>query len=178
MTEKAMALENQGLERYKAGDYENALRLFEQARSAYAREDDIRGVVEMWNDTGVVYYRWRAWASAAHAFAKAEEIARTEGERAGLAKALGNMGSLFAKYGDVEKAEARYNEAVAIFRELGDHENAEATLKALSDLTLKRGQWVESLLVHERDLQARERLNWWHRIQLWAISLVRRLVGL
>ena len=178
MTEQASALERQGLERYQAGDMGEALRLFEKAREMYAREGDVAGVIEMWNDTGVVYYRQRSWTDATLAFSRAEEVARAEGERAGLAKALGNMGSLAAKQGDAEQAEASYNEAVAIFRELGDHENAEATLKALSDLTLKRGQWVESLLVQERDLQSREHLNLWQRIQLWVIKRVRALVGL
>jgi len=83
---------------------------------------------------------------------RAQEIAAATGNRAGEAKALGNLGSLYGQHGDVAQAEDCYNRSVAILRELGDHESAEAVLKALSDLTLKRGNWLDSFLHYDRKL--------------------------
>ena len=64
-------LEQQGLDLYQAGEWDQALASFEEARAAYAAQGDPSGVVEMWNNVGIVRYRQRDWEKAEVAFLQA-----------------------------------------------------------------------------------------------------------
>lgn len=177
-TARARALEQAGLRQYESNDFQGALASFEQARALFAQADDQKGVGEMWNSMGVVYYRQGQLSEAQQALERAGALARQTGDRDGLAKSLGNLGSVYAKLKDVPQAEASFNQAIVIFRELGDTESANATLRAMSDLNIKQGQWFESALTKERELAMIASPNLWQRVQLWVIGLMRRLLKL
>ena len=170
-------LEQEGLACHAANHHAQALDCFRQAQQLYAERGDRRGVSEMLNDIGVVHYRQRRWAEAEGAFREAHQAAMPD-DLDKQAQALGNLGSLYARQGRAVEAEEAFNQAVALFRQLGDHDKAEATLKALSDLSLKRGGWVEALLQHERRLAAIREPSLWQRFQLRLIKALKRLAGM
>jgi len=170
-------LEQEGLACDAAGDLSRALECFRQAHLLYAERGDAREMSEMLNDIGVVHYRQRRWAEAEAALREAIEAAGPAHPDK-QAQAWGNLGSLYARQGRAAEAEEAYNRAVALFRQIGDHDKAEATLKALSDLSLRRGGWAESALHHERRLAAIPAPNLWQRFQLRLIRALKRLGGL
>ncbi len=170
-------LEQEGLGAHSAGDQAKALACFCQAQQLYAERGDLRGVSEMLNDIGVVHYRQRQWAEAEAALREAVQAAGPEHPDK-RAQALGNLGSLYARQGRAADAEEAYNQAVALFRQIGDADKAEATLKSLSDLSLKRGGWAESVLQHERRLATIASPNLWQRLQARLIRALKRMAGL
>lgn len=177
-TKDPTALEAEGRACYDAGDYDHALERFRAAQKAFVERGDQAGVGEMWNNIGVVYYRRRQWRQAEEALLKASQLAEESENPSGKAKALGNLGSLYARRGLHAEAANHLNEAVAIFRQIGDQENAEATLRALANLSLKRANWLEAILQYERQLAIVSKPTLWQRLQRWMIRFVKRLMRL
>ncbi len=178
MIEDPSALEKEGLEQYKARRYAEALACFQQAQRLFASQGNARGVAEMWNGIGVVYYRQGRWAEAEEAFHQAQQTAAEVGDRLGEGKALGNLGSLYARRRKTAEAEASLTQAIAIFREIGDQEKLQDSLKALSDLKLKHGRWVEALYHYETELESNAQPRLWQRFQRRAIRLLKNLLRL
>jgi len=173
-TQEPAALEKEGLQLYEAGEYAEALDRLHEAQQLYAARDDIRGVVEMWNDIGVVHYRQKQWDEAVEALRQAETIAVDAGHQEGQAKALGNLGTVYAGQGEEAAAEECLTQAIDIFRELGDDESVQYCVKTLSNLTLKRGRWVEALYYHERRLSGVTEPSAWEHLQSWMVTLLKR----
>lgn len=177
-TEDPVMREREGLALYERGAYGEALRVLALARDGYAAQGNQIGVCEMWNDIGVVHYRQQQWDEAEQAFRQAQQVAIAADDRAGAGKALGNLGMLYARRGNAAAAEPFLREAILIFRELGDGEKEQATLKALSDLNLKGGRWLEALYQYESGVEAESRPGLWSRLMHWAVRMLKRVLRL
>jgi len=176
--EDPSALGKEGLEHYRMGEYVKALACFQQAQQLFASQGDALAVGEMWNNIGVVHYRQQRWAEAEAAFYEAQRIAANARNKGGEGKALGNLGSLYARQGKNDLAEASLTQAIAIFREIGDQGKLEDTLKALSDLKMKHGRWLEALYHYESKLESNAQPTLWQRFQYSTIKLLKRLLHL
>lgn len=155
--------ESLGLEHYEAGELEPAIIHFTKARQAYQAAGDARKAYEVSNSLSVTLVR----AGRAH-----EALAVVEGtpqqfedlgDPSSAAKAYGNLASAQEACGDHAAAERSYRLAAERFSELGDRENHDFTMRALSQLQLRRGQplmaalSLQSALEDKPDLGLRER---------------------
>jgi tetratricopeptide (TPR) repeat protein len=132
--------EASGLKHYEAGDLEAAIVHFTRARQAYDAAGDALKSLEVRNSLSVTLVRAGRPHKALEAVEGTPQAFDELGDKSNAAKAFGNLASAQEACGDHAAAEASYRLAAERFAELGDRENHNFTMKALSQLQLRRGQ--------------------------------------
>ncbi len=141
--EEARKLYDQGIDDYRAGEYEKAVEALSQARDLFAEAGDRQAEAEALNDLGVVYVQMEEWEPAQAALQEALTIRQELEDRSGQGITLGNLGMLYERQEDTEQAIAVYEQAQAIFEELGEKGNEKAVARQLD--RLQKGSLLERL---------------------------------
>lgn len=131
----AQEMQEQGIDAYRVGEYEEALDAFEQARNLSTQAGDRKGEIEALGSMGVVCVELERWDEARRFLDEAAEICEQAGDRLNKAKVLGNRGMMFARQGDEERAVETYEQALAIFREMGERGYEKDIARQLKKLT-------------------------------------------
>ncbi len=118
---EASELKEQGVDAFRAGEYEEALEAFEQARDLFAMAGDPEGESEALGNMGVACIELERWDDARRFLAAALEICDETGDQLNKGKALCNLGMMHARHGDSDRAAKAYEESIAIFQDLGEH---------------------------------------------------------
>jgi tetratricopeptide (TPR) repeat protein len=140
---------------YDAGQLTEALRAFEQARAAFVEQGDEVNAATVANDLGVVYCLAGRRDDARKVLQGALTAFEKLGNVLGQAKAIGNLARLMDRAGDKEGAEKNYQRAAELFHQVGEKEFEADTYRALSQMQLQRGRWLESLATYDRALAAK-----------------------
>jgi tetratricopeptide (TPR) repeat protein len=159
---------------YDAGNTRESILMFEQARAAFLAEGNVTQAAHVANDLGVVYYlvgrREEAKKILQDALASFEQL----GDIAGQAKALGNLAQVLDKLGDRANAERNYHRAGELFHQIGERMMEYFTYRALSQMQLQRGRWLEALHSFDRALAAKggsTLLRWFFQIPLKLLGI-------
>ena len=146
----------EGIDAYRAGEYEEALAVLLEARELYAAAGQSKEEGEALNDAGVVCIQMEDWAGAEAYLDEALTIRRALPDRSGQAITLGNLGMMYDRQDRDEKAVEAYEEAVAIFRELGERGNEKAVARQLGKLKVQRGKFLEAVGDYREGLEEGE----------------------
>jgi len=138
---KASDMQEQGVDAYRAGEYEEALEAFEQARNLSAEAGDREGEIEALGSMGVVCGELEHWDDAHRFLDQALDICEETEDQVNQGKVLGNLGMIYARQGDEENAAEAYERAIAIFRDLGESGYEKDIARQLSKLKLKKGSF-------------------------------------
>lgn len=140
---------------YDSANVQASIALFEQAHAAYVAEGKRAQAAGVANDLGVVYYlagrRDEARKTLQDALALFEEL----GDGLGQAKATGNLAQLLNQAGDKPGAERNYQRAAELFHQVGEKMMEYDTYRALSQMQLQSGRWLEALASFDRALAAK-----------------------
>ena len=140
---------------YEAGQLDDALRAFEQAHAAYVAQDDAAAAGSVGNDLGVVYYLAVRYDDARTVLQNALAAFEKLGNVPGQAKATGNLARLRERTGDKDGAEVDYQRAAELFHQVGEKGFEADMYRALSQMQLQRGRWLEALATYDRALAAK-----------------------
>ena len=143
--DEARRLFDDGIDAYRAGEYEEALEALAQARKLFAGESDLQGEAEALGSLGAIYTEIEDWDGAQHALEEALTICEAIGDRSNQGKVLGNLGMMLARQGNEEEAAEAYEKAIAIFQELGEKGNEKAVVRQMGKLKFKKGQFLDAL---------------------------------
>ncbi len=166
-----------GEQHYKKQEWSDAAQSFLDAERAYRAEGDALAAAEMANNRAVALLQDGAAEQALQALnGTAERFLKADDKRR-AARAFGNTASAQEALGDFEMAAAAYRRAAALFEEVGDAENRTHTLKALSQLQLRRGQTLEALTSYQQGFPSEGQLPVKQRFLRWLLSLPSRLTG-
>jgi len=169
VTQDPDQLKEEGLQQFRRGAYDEALRLFETAVSLYAAAENHVGQAEMLNNIGVIQRTRRNPDAAITALQQAEAIFAQIGDAERRGMALGNLGDLYAAKKDHTAAARSYSNASELLAKANAHAKQSQVLRALSLLRLRQGQWLQALIHMEESLSVRPRLgpgNWLFRVML------------
>ena len=158
---------------YEAGNRNESVALFEQARAAYLAAGDEAQAAAVANDLGVVYYLTGRQDQARQALQDALTSQEKLGNVLGQAKALGNLAQWMNRAGDKDAAEKNYQRSAEMFHQVGERMMEYDTYRALSQMQLQRGRWIESLGAYDRALAAKGGsglLRWFLRIPLKRVT--------
>jgi tetratricopeptide (TPR) repeat protein len=146
MTQETTAsdMHQQGIDAYRVGEYEEALEAFGQARDYSAVTGDREGESEALGSMGVVCIELERWDDALRFLGAAADICEETGDQVNRGKVLGNLGMMYARQGDSEHATEAYEQALAIFRDLGEHGYEKDVARQLNKLT-KESQLSDAL---------------------------------
>lgn len=136
------------------GDYEQALKLHEEALAGWRRAGDLRGVQQEWIHLARVRRSLGDPRASAEAFELALRVAREIGGLHAIASILQSLGGLRHFVGEYDAANAAYTEALSIWRELGDRRGWAQSWAGIGAIYAERGQYFTSLGFYREALEA------------------------
>ncbi len=170
-TDEARQLFDEGLDAYRAGEYEEALDVLAQARDLFIEAGDRIGETETLGSLGVIHIQLEEWDKAQQLLDEALASSIDSEDRSNQAKVLGNLGMMYTRQGEREKAAEAYQQSVVIFHELGEADNEKAVARQLSKLKLKEAKFLDALGEYAVGPEGEEEAS-------GAQKLVRKLYGL
>lgn len=179
MTEEYTASEwqEQGTDAYRAGEYEEALEAFEQARSLSANVGDRAAEVEALGNMGVVCVELENWDEAHRFLDQALEICQETGDQFNGGKVLGNLGMMYARQGDEENAALAYEQAIVVFQNLGETGFEKDVARQLSKLKLRKGSFLDAIGSYRESLAEGEDATGTQKMARKLFRLFGRLSG-
>ena len=141
MSPEASSLASQGIEAYQAGRLEESIQLFE---AAHASEADPALAAELANNLSVAYLKAGRSQQALAIVRGTAEIFSKLGDSHRAAQATGNLAAALDSCGDLAAAEASYQQAAELFRQLDEAESLRYTLNALAQLQLRQNRPLEA----------------------------------
>ena len=148
------ALANLAQVALEAGDADKASALYEKALSLPGRDRSQEGTFHL--GLGRVYSRSRDYLSAFREFEKALSLASGDALRAA---ALVNLGALWRKQGDNDRAREAYLTALEIERRLNRPHRIAAVLNNLAVIDAAEGRSKEARKRFEKALEIQKRVN-------------------
>lgn len=151
----AKAMHAQAVDLYRAGSVKESLAGLEQARAEFLAQGDRVQAAAVANDLGVVYYTQGRRDEARKIFDEAIAVFEEAGDVKGQARATGNLAQAMSRVGEKDAAEKNYTHAAELFHQAGERSFESDTYRALSQMQLQRGRWLEALAAYDRALAAR-----------------------
>lgn len=170
----ADALYAQGQKNYQEGHIGDAMTCFEQAHAAFLAQPNEKQAATVANDLGVVYYFTGRRDQAKQIFQDALATFEKCGDVPGQAKTLGNLARILDRSGDKNGAERNYQRAAELLHQVGEKQLEHDTYRALSQMELRRGRWLQALAAYDRALAASGSsglLRWFFQIPLKLVGL-------
>lgn len=165
------------LEAYRNDRMDEAVSGFRSAAEAYSSRGDHLMAAEMRNDLCVALLKEQDGEGALAAVEGTPEVFAAQGDDQRTALAYGNLASAREALGDVKGAEEAYRRAADLFAEIGDTDSRSHTLKALSQMQLKKGQAMDAVASMQAGLEGASGLNIWQRALRRLLRLPYRLLG-
>ncbi len=94
---------------------------------------------------GIVYLNRADYAEAITCFKKSKEICEVNSDKIGIIIALINMGEAYTNIGDLESADHKLAEALALSRKMGDSRYQEAIYERLVEVSYQRKDYKKAL---------------------------------
>lgn len=116
----ALALEIYGGFRMEKGDYESALRLFQESLEIYRQLNDKNGMSELHKDLGWSAMRTGDYQLAQTHLEKNLALARETGDKIGLNYAYSGLGEVAVRLGQYHRASDLLEKGLSLSRERGD----------------------------------------------------------
>jgi tetratricopeptide (TPR) repeat protein len=157
-------LKDQGIELYKMHQYEQAVKVFEQAKRAYTEESREEMAGEMLANIGLVHRSLGEGQQALDAMAEALTIFQRLEDALRMAQVLANIGGVYAKMNDNEQAYNNYRQAADIFEEVGEREMYGQTLLAMGRLQLDEGKFMAGAATYSVALENIDNPTWQQKI--------------
>jgi tetratricopeptide (TPR) repeat protein len=173
--QEAQRLYDQGLDEYRAGEYDIALEALQQAQEIYGKAGEQASESETLNDQGVVYIQQEMWEEAKQVLDEALAIRTSLEDRSGQALTLGNMGMMYERQGNRDEAIAAYEQALEIFGELGEKGNVKAISRQLSNVKIKNRRFLSAVDDYEVGLEADESLSAGQKLARQAIQWMTKM---
>lgn len=173
----ASDMQEQGIDAYRAGEYEEALEAFEQARNLSAETGYREGEIEALGSMGVVSVELERWDQARQYLDEAVSICDETGDQFNKGKVLGNLGMLYARQDDEERAAEAYEQAIAIFEELGETGYQKDIARQMSKLQLKRKSFFDAVFSYRDTLPDDEEATGTQKMARKLFRLFGRLSG-
>jgi non-specific serine/threonine protein kinase len=158
---RAKALNTCGFIHLACGNYHEAKQVLEEALHIARELDDIENMIWALGRIGAVLTLQGKYADAQPYLQEGLGFALEIGNEGQFAVAwcLSFLGDIFLNRGEIEKAEAAYEESVAILRVLENQSMLGLTVRRLGILALRRGDIEEATRLFEESLLLNQAVN-------------------
>ena len=141
----ATEIKVQGLDLFRRDQLPAAAEKFLEAAGLFEAEGQPLNAAEMLNNVCVVRLAEKDWDGALRAVLGTPELFQQNGQPLRQANALGNLAAAHDGAGHLDEAAALYEQAIDLYKELGDTENRAACWKALSGLQIRQDNKLQAL---------------------------------
>lgn len=173
----AEQLEDSASKAYKLQRWAEAADGFAAAGAAHAAAGDELKAAEMGNNACVAFIRAGDPKQALRVVNGTAETFERLGDSKRAAQALGNLASALEASGQIEEAQRAYTGAAQRFKDLGEEDARADTLKALSQMQLKRGRAIDALASMQQGLEGGRKLSLRERFLRWLARIPMRILG-
>jgi tetratricopeptide (TPR) repeat protein len=146
MENTANTLNEKGIAAFQESNYDEAAKLFQQAADAHTKAENYLDAAEALNNLSVVLVKAKRAEEALNAVEGTEKIFEDAGDLKRKAMALGNKAAALQELGKTDEAISLYNESIDIFHDLGEDDLKTASLQAISEIKLRKGQMTGTAL--------------------------------
>jgi tetratricopeptide (TPR) repeat protein len=176
-TSSPWQLENQAIAAFREGRLEDAIDGFAAARQSFLAKGNLEKEAEMASNLSVALLQADQPQKALEAIKDVPTVFIDLGDMDRAALAYGNLGSALEACGDHDLAEVAYRHAMDLFANLGDTEQHNYTLQALSRLQLRRGKPLEAVSTMQIGLDDQKNPNLLNRLLRRLLRFPFRLFG-
>ena len=156
---KANSVGNLGSANYSIGQYQAAIRCYEQALEIAREMENRGGEGNHLGNLGNAYAALGETQQAIEYYEKALGIAREIGDRRGEGNHLGNLGIAYADLGETRQAIEYYEKALEIAREIGDRRGEGNRLGNLGLAYADLGETRQAMEYYEKALKIRREIG-------------------
>jgi tetratricopeptide (TPR) repeat protein len=169
-------LDKEAKDLYQAGKYQKAAEIFSRAAALYEQGGEPCLTAEMRNNQGVSLLQANQPGPALEAIKGTREIFGQAGDRLKMGMALANEATALKELGRLDPATAKFTEAAAVFRELGEEELLVQTSQSLSSLKLKSRNIPGALFSLQEALESVQKPNLRQKLLLNLLKLPNKLL--
>ncbi len=141
------------------GEYDQALNLFQKARSCYQKAGDKAGEGTTLNNIGEIYRVRCDYETALKYLEQSLKISRKIGDKAGEGTTLNNIGEIYRVRVDYETALKYLEQNLKIRQEIGDKAGEGTTLNNISLVYSARGDYETALKYLEQSLKIMQEIG-------------------
>jgi tetratricopeptide (TPR) repeat protein len=154
------AQNQQGVDAYQLGHYDEALAALEAALLCYRETKDGAGEGQAFNNIAAVHLAQGRYPEALDNFRQALTIRQALGDRIGEGQTLNNMGAVYVELGRYDEALDHFQRALIIRREVEDRIGEGRTLNNIGGIYHDTGRYAQALEYYLQALAiARETQN-------------------
>ncbi|MDZ4769820.1 MAG: tetratricopeptide repeat protein [Chloroflexota bacterium] len=170
-------LQAQGIKLFQRKDYEEAARVFQQAKTAYETEGKADIAAEMQVNIGLIHTSLGEHQQALDAMQAALPVFQALDDQKRIAMVLGNMGRVYAALNDREQAYVTYRSAADIFDAIGEKKLYGETMVAIGALQMKDGKLGAGAASYQAGLEEIDNLSASQKVIKGLSGVVSRLTG-
>ncbi len=145
-------VQDQAMELYRAGRFEEAAGHWQQVYQASLAGGDLAAAARALNDQGVCWRQAARFDEAEQALSEARAIFQKLGDVCGEAQVVGNLAALYESRHKDARAIDLYREAIALLDRCGEPTLSRETWMALGRLRLRRREWWPAFAAYEMSL--------------------------
>ncbi len=155
----ANQLEQEGINHYKAGQFELARQTWKRALQLYREQNNTQAEGNVLNDLGTAHRALGQYATAIAYYEQALTIQQALKDRQAERRVLGNLGNAYALIGQFELAEDYQLQSLQIAQELNDQRREAIALINLGSIYLDQGQYTNAISQYENSINILESLG-------------------
>lgn len=155
----ADTIKEQALDFFRQDRLADAAARFGEAAQRYEQDGQPLAAAEMRNNLCVVRLAEKDWDAALAAVQGTPQVFEQAGQPLRRAQAISNLAAALDGAGRLDEAAALYEQAIDLYKELGDTENRAACWKALSNLQLKQDNKLQALASMQAGLNLQPELS-------------------
>ena len=149
---RAKALNSVGVLANRQGDYEQALKFYEESLRFSRKLGDKRSIASSLLGLGNVSHGQGDYEQALKFYEESLALQREIGDKYGIASSLNNLGNVSHSQGDYEQALKFYEESLIFSRKLGDKRGIAGSLNNLGSVSHNQGDYEQALKFYEESL--------------------------
>ncbi|CAA9275162.1 MAG: Proteins incorrectly called adenylate cyclase [uncultured Cytophagales bacterium] len=148
-TALADSLFNLGAKHQGAGDFKQALTLFEKSLGIYQAIGNEKKVGDCFGNVAVTHYYQGDYSTALSFFEKSVAIYKKINYSKGVSSILNNMGGVYFYLGQYPKALDLYKQAVTTQKAIGDEKNLAATTQNIGSIYFREQDYANAMKYYD-----------------------------
>ncbi|KKG01772.1 hypothetical protein DU31_17945 [Methanosarcina mazei] len=141
------------------GNYEEAVKLYNQSLKIKEELGDKSGIASTLHQLGNIHYFQGNYEEAVKLYNQSLRITEEIGDKSGIASTLHQLGTIHSHQGNYEEAVKLYNQSLRTFEELGDKRGIASTLHQLGNIHSHQGNYEEAVKLYNQSLKIKEELG-------------------
>ena len=156
---KASAYHYIGMVHQDQGEYEKAVKKYDQSLKIKEKIGDKGGIAKTLGQLGNIHLLQGEYENAIAKYTQSLEIARDIGDKRVISSALHQIGIVYQEQGEYEQAIQKYTKSLKIAEEIGDKGSIARSLHHLGIIHQEQGEYEQAIQQYTKSLKIAEEIG-------------------